>query len=165
MENQAIDVKSDNRLGQLKAILFLLQTNLEDFKDEVDSSYALLDIGEKTSLSRRVEKTLENPINEIFQYSNRIDKEVSQILDKIIRACFKKNQTVLKRVFKTREGLNDLHYSLVLKNDNIKNRGVFFDFLNKIDLADIPQKHNIYFQFIPSDLVDKIKFSEEIKIS
>ena len=163
MNSPTLDIKSDSKLGQLKAILYLLQTNLEEFKDEVDASYALLSIGEKTPLSKKLEKTLENPVKDIFQFSNKIDNQVNQILDKIIRGYFKKNYFALEKVFKTRESLNDLHYSIVLKDDNIKNRDIFFEFLNKIDLANISQKHNVYFQFIPSQLVDKIKFNEEIK--
>ncbi len=165
MKSQTFDIKNDSKLGQLKAILYLLQTNLEEFKDEVDASYALLSIGEKTPLSKKLEKTLENPIKDIFQFSNKIDSQVNQILDKIIRGYFKKNYSALEKVYKTRESLNDLHYSIVLKEDNIENRDIFFDFLNKIDLANISQKHNVYFQFIPSKLVEKIKFSEEIKFS
>ena len=163
MNSQTFDIKSDSKLDQLKAILYLLQTNLEEFKDEVDASYALLNIGEKTPLSKKLEKTLENPVKDIFQFSNKIDNQVNQILDKIIRGYFKKNYSSVEKVFKTREGINDLHYSIVLKEDNIKNRDVFFEFLNTIDLANISQKHNVYFQFIPSQLVDKIEFSEEIK--
>ncbi len=159
------DIKSDNKLGQLKAILYLLQTDIEEFKDEVDASYALLNIGEKTPLSKKLEKTLENPVEDIFQFYSKIDSQVNQILDKIIRGYFKKNYLALEKVYKTSESPNDLHYSIVLREDNIENRDIFFDFLNKIDLANISQKHNVSFQFIPSKLVEKIKFSEEIKFS
>ncbi|RYM32098.1 hypothetical protein ERX46_15560 [Brumimicrobium glaciale] len=163
MDNQTLDIKKDNKLSQLKAILYLLQTNLEEFKEEVDASYALLTLGEKTPLAKKLEKKIQDPINDIFQFSNKIDSQVNQILDTIIRGYFKKNHSSIKKVFKTRKSLNDLHYSIVLKEDNVKSRDVFFEFLNTIDLANISQKHNVYFQFIPSELVDKIKFDEEIK--
>ncbi len=165
MNSTVLDTKNDNKLGQLKAILYLLQTNLEEFKDEVEASYELLKIGQKTTLSKKLEKTIENPISEIFQFSNKIDTQVDFILDKMIRGYLKKNNTVIEKAFKTRENLNDLHYSIVLKEDNTHNRSVFFDFLNKIDVANISQKHNVYFQFIPSKLVDKIKFNEELNLN
>jgi hypothetical protein len=165
MSTQTLDIKNESKLGQLKAILYLLQTNLEEFKDEVDASYALLDLSESTPLSEKLEKTLENPIRDIFQFSNKIDTQVNQILDKIVRANFKKNYALLEKVFKTRANENDLHYCLVLKEDNSANRAVFFDFLNAIDLANISENHIVYFQFVPSQLVDKIKFNEEIKLA
>ena len=165
MNNNTINIENDSKLSQLKALLYLLQTNLEEFKDDVDASYELLKIGEKTELSRKLEKKIDNPIGEIFQFSNKIDLQVSQILDKIIKGYFQKNNNLIFKAFKTRKNITDLHYSIVLKSDNIENREVFFDFLNKLDLANINQKHNVYFQFIPAKLIDKINFSEELTIA
>jgi hypothetical protein len=164
MSKIATNSKVDNNLGKLRGILFKLQLDLDEFKNEVDKSYALLEIGEKTNLSKKLEKTIENPIKDIFTFSNKIDNQVSFILDKIIREFFKSNKSVLNKAFKTREGLNDLHYSIVLNSDNIKNREIFFDFLNQLNLADISQTEKVYFQFIPLNLVDKVRFEEEISI-
>jgi len=160
-----VNTKTENNLGKLRGILYKLQVDLEEFKNEVDSSYALLEIGEKSELSKKLEKSLENPIKDMFKFSSKIDNQVTYILDKVVRVCFKNNKLILEKVFKTRDGINDLHYSIVLKEDNSKNRDIFFSFLNQLDLTDISQKDKIYFQFIPSQLVNKIKFSEEINIS
>lgn len=59
--------------------------------------------------------------------------------------------------------MNDLHYSIVLKDDNINIRTDFFSFLEKFDLMNISQKHPVYFQFIPEKLINKISYNEEIK--
>ena len=72
MSNNTINIENDSKLSQLKALLYLLQTNLEEFKDDVDASYELLKIGEKTELSRKLEKKIDNPIGDIFQFSNKI---------------------------------------------------------------------------------------------
>ena len=89
MSDSVLDIKKDNKLGQLKAILYLLQTNLEEFKDEVDSSYELLKIGEKTSLSKKIEQKMDNPVKDIFEFSSKIDNQVNYILDKVIRGFLK----------------------------------------------------------------------------
>ncbi|MGM0582474.1 MAG: hypothetical protein ACQETL_17480 [Bacteroidota bacterium] len=163
MSDSVLDIKKDNKLGQLKAILYLLQTNLEDFKDEVDSSYELLKVGERTALSKKIEQKIDNPINDIFEFSSKIDLQVNQIIDKVIRSFFKKNAKIIDRAFKTKESLNDLHYSIILKDDNLDNRTKLFSFLDNFDLMDISQKHPVYFQFIPKKLIDKINYNEEIK--
>lgn len=165
MSNPTIHIENGGKLGQLKALLYLLQTNLEEFKNDVDSSYELLKIGEKTSLTKRLEQAIKNPAEDFFNYSNNIDVKVSEILHRIILGYFKRNKNSIERVFKTNKNLNDLHYSIVLKKDNISNRAMFFDFLNKLDLNYLNQKHNIYFQFIPSHLVDKINFEKELPLS
>ena len=163
MSDSVLDIKKDNKLGQLKAILYLLQTNLEEFKDEVDSSYELLKIGERTSLSKKIEQKMDNPVKDIFEFSSTIDNQVNYILDKVIRGFFKKNSKLIDKAFKTKANQNDLHYSIVLKNDNLDNRNKLFSFLDNFDLMDISQKHPIYFQFIPKKLIDKINYNEEIK--
>lgn len=164
MSDSVLDIKKDSKLGQLKAILYLLQTNLEDFKDEVDSSYELLKVGERTALSKKIEQKIENPIQDIFEFSSKIDLQVNAIIDKVIKSFFKKNAKIIDSAFKTKESLNDLHYSIVLKEDNIDNRTKLFSFLDNFDLMDISQKHPVYFQFIPKKLIDKINYKEEIKL-
>lgn len=125
MSKTTVNTKTENNLGKLRGILYKLQLDLDEFKDEVDNSYALLEIGEKTELSKKLEKSLENPIKDVFRFSSEIDNQVSYILDKVIRVHFKNNKLILEKVFKTRESLNDLHYSIVLKEDNTKNRNIF----------------------------------------
>jgi hypothetical protein len=162
MATTKINTEIDNNLGKIKGILYKLQLDIDELKNEVDNSYALLEIGEKTELSIKLEKSIQNPIKEIFTFSSKIDNQVVYILDKVIRGYFKSHKSNIEKVFKTRHGLNDLHYSLVLKEDNTKNREIFFAFLNQLDLNDVAQKDKIYFQFIPSKLINKINFSEEI---
>ena len=47
------DLNIDSKYNQIQAILFLLQENLDEFKDEVDRSYELLKIGELTNLAKK----------------------------------------------------------------------------------------------------------------
>lgn len=165
MGNATINTTNDSKISQLKALLYLLQSNLEELKDEVDMSYELLKVGEKTELLKKLEEKINNPIEDLLQFSNTIDAQVRQILHKIIQGLFKKNSDIIDKVYKTRSSINDLHYSIVLREDTMENRNVLFDFLNKFDFDNLNQKHNIYFQFIPAHLIDKIKFSEELPLS
>jgi hypothetical protein len=137
---------------------------LEEFRNEVDSSYELLKIGEKTSLSQKIESKIDNPIKDVFEFSSKIDNQVDYIIDKIIRGFFKKNAFLIEKAYKTKQSLNDLHYSIVLKNDTLDNRTKLFSFLDNFDLMDISQKHPIYFQFIPESLSEKINYNEEIEL-
>jgi hypothetical protein len=164
MTKTIINNKTDNNLEKLKGVLLKMQLDLDELKSEVDKSYALLEIGEKTSLSKKLEQSFENPIKDIFNFSNRIDNKVNFILDKVIRGFFKHNKINIEKVYKTRKELNDLHYSIVLKKDSIKERDLFFNFINQLNLTDIHQTDNIFFQFIPQELIDRVNFDEEINI-
>lgn len=164
MDSSALDKKNDTKISQLRALLYLLQTHLEEFKEGDDNSYALK-VEEKNTLYKCLKQTTENPIRDIFQLSDEIESQTNYLLDKLVRSYFSENHSLIEKAFKTRKNPNDLHYSIVLREDNIKNRAIFFDFLNSIDLTNTSHKHPIHFQFIPSKLVEKIKFEEEIKLT
>lgn len=160
-----IDTSSEQRIKQLKAILYLLQTNLEGFKDEVDRSYDLLvKIGEKTDFTKSIEKMLNDPLGNLGDISSNIDEQVKTIINTIAKGFFKENQSLISSVYRSNTSLNELHYSIVLKDDNIENRNKIFEFLDKLDLLDISTKYPIYFQFVPAELVSKINYIEEIKL-
>ena len=156
--------KTDTKLEELKAILYLLQTNIDSIKDEVDTSYALLELGAKTKLSAKIEQTIDNPLKEFIDFSKNIDMNVNIILIKYTKGFFNKNKSLINRVFKTNANESDLHFSIVLKVDTIENRSVFFDFLDKLEGSGINQNKNILFQFIPKNLIDKVSFAEEINL-
>lgn len=157
-----IYANADQKLGQLRAILYLLQTNLEEFKDEVDRSYELLQIGEMTELTKKIEGTLSNPMDSILNVSNNIDGQVKQIVDLYVKSFFRKIKETVSNAYRSKTTLNDLHYTIVLKEDNMENRNKVFDFFDKYDLLEIANKYPVYFQFIPVELVTKLNFSEEL---
>ena len=101
---------AEHRMGQLKAILYLLQTNLEDFKDEVDRSYELLRLGEKTDLSKQIENSLDNPLQSIFGMSASVDVQVKQIIDRIVKSFFRKNASLIHQAMRSKMQNQDLHY-------------------------------------------------------
>lgn len=163
-KRQEISTNAEQQLGQLKGILYLLQNKLEEFKDEVDRSYELLKIGELTNLSKEIENTLSNPVDSVFQVSNNIDSQVKHIIDRFVNSFLRINKPLIVSAYKSKTSLNDLHYSIVLKEDNMDNRNRVFDFFDRYDLLDISTKYPVYFQFVPIELVEKINYSEELKL-
>ena len=77
-----IETSTGQKKGQIKAILYLLQTNLDEFKNEVDKSYELLRIGDKTDLLKMSEETLSDPFRSIFNDSSKIDKEARESVNR-----------------------------------------------------------------------------------
>lgn len=159
---QEINTASEKKLKQLQTILYLLQSHLEDFKDEVDRSYALLEIGEKTEFTKRIEKRLSDPLGDIANISDEIDQQVKGIINSLVKNFFERNKDLIEFVLISNTSLNHIHYSIVLKDDNIDNRNQIFSFLDKFDLLDIATKYPIYFQFVPVELVDKIKYIDKL---
>jgi hypothetical protein len=150
------------KLGQLKAILYLLQTNLEEFKDEVDRSYELLQIGELTQLTKQIEGSLSNPLSNLSQVSANLDQQVKSLVDMYVKSFLRKNKSLLHAAYRSKTNLNELHYSIVLKDDNLASRNQVFAFLDKYDLIEISAKYPVYFQFVPFELSEKVNFSEQL---
>lgn len=163
MEKQ-ITSDVDNKLGQLKAILYLLQTNLEEFKDEVDRSYELIKIGEMTDLSKKLETTLSDPLSNIFEISKNIDHEVKYIVDKFVKGFIRSNKRIVTSAYRSKTSMNDLHYSIVLQDDTVSNRNKLFSFFDHYDLLEISSKYPVYFQFVPSELIEKINYIEIVNL-
>ena len=156
------DTKTESRFGDLKAILYLLQTNLEGFGSEVDKSYELLKLGVKTDLTRKIDETLKNPLEGFADMTLNLDDNIKHIIDFFVKSFIKKNTLIIKSAYRSKTSLNDLHYSIVLKEDNIENRFKVFSFLDKFDLMDISRRYPVYFQVVPEELMPKMRYTEEI---
>lgn len=155
---------SDSKAGQLKAILYLLQTNLEEFKEEVDRSYELLKVGERTDLTKHIEGVLTNPVDSVFNASKNIDSQIKHIVDIIVKSFLVRNKELVSVAYRSKTNLNDLHYSIVLKEDNMDNRNKIFDFFDKYDLLELANRYPVYFQFVPAEFIAKMNLSEELKL-
>lgn len=139
---QAFDIsaKADQKQEQLRAILYLLQSNLEEFTAVKDFDF-------------------------IFKISDTLDNQVKTILDKFIKSFLQKHKTIIASAYRSKTSLNDLHYSIVLQEDTVENRKEIFAFFEKYDLLDISTKYPVYFQFVPVELVDKIRYTEALKFA
>jgi hypothetical protein len=158
-----IATNTDQKKGQIKAILYLLQTSLDEFKKEVDKSYELLRLGEKTDLSKMIEETLNDPFKSIFNVSSKIDKEVKDIVNRITIGYFKSLQKDIKsHLYKNKSQRNDLYYAIVLEKDNIENRSKIFNFFDYYDMLDISERFPVSFQFVPIELIGNFKNLEKI---
>lgn len=166
METEAtIKTSVDQKVDQIKAILYLLQTHTEEFKAEIDKAYALLKVGEKTDLSNKIEKIMDDPFSNIFEISSGVDNQAKELIDRLAKSFFNFNNEIIRYAYRTRTFFNDLHYSVVLKEDNIVNREKMFEFFEKYDLLEIADRFPVYFQFVPLELMSKIPSSEEIIVN
>lgn len=159
-----ISAKADQKLEQLRAILYLLQSNLEEFKEDVDRSYELLQVGEFTYLTKKIDDTLANPTDGIFEIPENIDNQVKYILDKYVKSFLQINKTLIQSAYRSKTSLNDLHYSIVLQEDTMENRSKIFHFFEIYDLLDIATKYPIYFQFVPAELLNKVSHRDIFSI-
>ncbi len=167
MITETEDKKEQVNSERIKSILFLLESFLDDYKNEIQNSSALLDVDIKTELSKKIENTLNNPLHGIYNVSLEIDNQIKQLVELLVIAHFKKHQKIIKEAYKTKTAFNDLHYCIVLINDNEDTRNELFSFYDKYELleADFAHKYPVHFQFVPYELIGKMFVSHKIELN
>lgn len=152
-----ISQEADLKTGQIKAILYLLQTTIDQVKTDIDSSYELLRIGEITPLSKMIEDSLSDPISGMFGALYTLDEQVKEIIANLVTKYLKSlKPTVELKAFMRVDNSSSLYFAIVLKTDNITNRSKVFDFFDSYDRLEISQRYPVSFQFVPSTLTDKV---------
>ena len=151
-----------NREGIIKGRLFILQQALEDLKNDVDRSYALHDLGEKTEIVKQIENMLDNPLNSIFEMTEEFDNFINSIVSTLIYGFLKSKKDLIKSIYSERTNSNDLFYAIVLNNDNLENRSAILRFYDFFYSLDISRKYPINIQFVPSSLENKFSKFKQI---
>ncbi len=108
-----ISQRTDQKSGQIKAILYLLQTSLEQIRSDVDNTYELLKIGAETELAKKIERSLNDPINSVLDISSTIDQQVKDIVTRIVVDYFKQiTVTTPIHLYRNISSKNDLFFAV-----------------------------------------------------
>lgn len=167
MTNENTDIlngskKADRTSNDLSLILELLGSNLEGLLDSVDLTKKLHKLGTKTELHQQIEKALKDPLQAAWDASLTVDKQFIVILEMIIKAFFNEHKNIVETVYKTKTTGNDLHFSVVLKEDKLENRNAVYEFFDSYETTEYSEKFPIYFQIVPPELISKIYTEKRI---
>lgn len=105
---------------------------------------------------------MDDPLSNIFNISSDVDNQAKIMIDRLVKSFLKHHSQIIKFAYRTKTYFNDLHYSIVLIEDNILNRSQILEFYEKYDLLEISHKFPVFLQFVPVELISKIPTSEEI---
>lgn len=166
MNNQQdIQVKKDEKSKIIHEILYKLDTELNNFLNEVQKSYALYKVGEKTDIVKEIEKIIDDPLDNLIEISDDIDNKIVFFIDAIVNKYFNQNKKFINKAFKLNTlNKNQLFYIIVLKKDTTDNRQKLFDFLDDYELTRFANKYKIDFKFIDEDLVSGFNIEKNIDV-
>jgi hypothetical protein len=150
---------TDDLFGE---ILLILRKHFDESIEDIELTKKLSKLGAKTQLHQIIEKALEDSLKATWDASVSIDKQFMSILDLIIQAYFKELKDVVETVYKTKTTGNVLHYSVVLKEDNMENRNAVYEFFDDYETSEYSEKYPIYFQVVPPGLINKINTEKKI---
>lgn len=143
---------------RLYKFFYLLQDDLEKFQSEVEKSYELFKVGEKTPFTEALEDYAKNPTKSFFANANEITKVAQSIINGWIIMHLKKNSSILSKA--TRHVKNSdggLNYYVALKQDNSVNRRKILEFFDRYDVLAFSFRYPVFIQFVPKDLIGKIQ--------
>lgn len=144
-------------------ILQAVGSRVHELKNNISTSQELLKLGVDTNLTTELRNLLKDPLSKMLSLRVDIDNTISELLTFVITRYFKNHEDIIEKAFRTDTGKNDLHFSIVLKNDNFENREIIFNLLRDYKYStDLWDLLPLYIQFIPIDLVEKIKNKEDI---
>jgi len=152
--------------GGLAAILFLLQREIENLKEDVDSSYELFTkAGVLTEFSKGIKDILDNPFGGVLAASENVDRQVRDLIHALVVSYFKykAKKGIVLSAYRTKiPAGNSLHYSVVLNQDTSDSRQDLMEFFDVYFTLGIEQKFPVTFQFVPEHLLSKVNTSEKL---
>lgn len=155
----------ENNDNAVKDILLKLKDIHTDCANDAQFSSDLFALGAHTKLTKTVEKLINSPLDSLYELTNEMDDKLKTVVDSIVKSYFTFKKDIIANVYKSSSEVNILHYSIVLKQDNIANRSTMFDFFDTYDNIALSNKYPVYFQFTPQELIEKIKIKEEVSFS
>lgn len=151
--------KSESTLREVRGVLYAIEDHLNKILTDVEDSSELIKIGEKTSLALRIEDSIKNPFKNMLAVSNRLDTDIKDVINHAVKIFLQKISSIILSAHRT--DVPNLHYSVVLKEDNFKNRKKLFEFYRAYD-DKIAEKFPVFFQVVPQELIHKINLGETI---
>ncbi|WAC15267.1 hypothetical protein [Dyadobacter pollutisoli] len=166
MKNEPIPAsKAETTDKKLTSILYLLQTQLEEMKDEADRSYELHKIGEKTDLVKYIEQRLDDPFGGLVKMSNNLDSQLKDLLNVFVKHFLRSNRELISSAYLDKTQREDLNYSIILNEDSLESRIAILNFYEIYDQIEPTLKFPVHFQFVPDQLADRISYKEKLDLS
>lgn len=162
-------INTDKELeGKIKGMFFMIQTTTEKFLEELDRSYALYKIGEKTKIAKKLEQiatgqkigSMENElIGKLLNTLNSLGK-------KVVVEGFLKNSTALDQAYILSENNSRILYGLVpFDGQEQELRKSINNFYAQTSNWEMFKYTEPLFQVISKNLIDKVKYQSSISFN
>ena len=160
------NLSSDKELeGKIKGMFYMIQTTTEKFLEELDRSYELYKIGEKTEIAKKLEEiaTQEKIGNMETELISKLLNTLNTLGKKVVVDGFLKNSDSVESAFLLSESESRILYGIVPKKDkeNILRESIS-KFYTQTSNWEMFRYTEPLFQVIPLDLKDKVKFKSTI---
>jgi hypothetical protein len=142
------------KTDELKDMVGMLKNVFGDLCNDASISSMLLDINIQDAFSKRVSDVMNKPLTSSFDALQGIELAIKDMLNKSVEDFFTSNKKLIKKVYRLKHGGTVLHYSIILKDDDLNKRSKLYSFISDYKNTKISARFPIVFQSIPQDLED-----------
>lgn len=158
-ENQLSKNTSNDNLTNV--ILQALELRVTELQHDVNVSQQLLDVGVYTDLTNTIKKVIENPLSHLLATRDELNSNIASLITLFVKGFFKFNKDIISTAFVTdTKSNNELHFSIVLKDDNYTTRESIFTFLTDYKSSSLWESYPLFFQIVPENISHKIPRKE-----
>jgi len=128
----------------------------------VQEGRELLPLGVKTEVVQFWEGIANNPMNALMDTVDFMDDRMNTVITDFVKDYLISKKSLIATALKSDTGNKDLHFCIALKKDSLTNRMKINEFFSHYYGVRISTKYPVYFQFVPKEVVDKLKVAEKI---
>lgn len=164
METKVKTKVEEDLQGKIKGMFFLIQDAVEKLSSELDRSYQLYKIGEKTEISKKLEKIVtDEPGKMESDLIEKLLKTLNILGKKVVVDGFIKSSNLIESAYILSENENRILYGVVPKDESEEElRSKISEFYLETSTWEMFKHTEPLFQVIPNNLIDKIKFKSTI---
>jgi hypothetical protein len=151
-----------SKTGELKEVVGMLKNVFGDLCTDASLSSMLLDVDIQDAFSKRISDVMDKPLTSSFDALQGIESAIKDLLNKSVEDFLAANKKNIKQVYRLKQSGTVLHYSIILKDDDLHKRSQLYSFISDYKNTKISARFPIVFQNIPSELEES--FLNEISI-
>jgi hypothetical protein len=157
--------ESNQKTAELKDMVGMLKNVFGDLCNDASVSSMLLDIDIQDAFSMRVSDIMDKPLTSSYDALQGIESAIKDMLNKSVVAFLEENKKNINKVYRLKHSGTVLHYSIILKDDDLHKRSKLYGFISDYKNTKISARFPIVFQSIPSELekVFEVEFSSKEK--
>lgn len=165
-DNKNLTVGQDSNQNDqiIHNALQILEKRIDELKGDIGISKSMLPLNVDTDLTAEMKKWIKNPLAQFVNVKKDMDATIATMITELLKKFFVFHKDKVQKAIIIDNGNNnhELHFGIILKNDNEENRGAVYSILTDYKSTSLWEDFPIYFQILPKGIAERINQKEVI---
>lgn len=138
-------------------ILKAMEARVDEVKGNIDTSQRMLPFNVDTDLISSIKKLISDPLSQLMPIKQDVDTTIGGLITHVVKQYLLLHKDKIQKAIIVDTGSNshELHFWIVLTEDNSDNRAAVYSLLADYKATDLWETYPIYFQIVPQGVADK----------